>query len=447
MTIKEDWLRVHHCFDPLVPAGDSEHRDMQRVERPYSPLGAINEALEFPAGFRRELIVGAKGSGKTTELMALIGRARGFRPLLVDVHGHFDNQRGDATALDRLQPWEVLVVIALAVYRYGPEVLGHTWSQDLSNQLAGAIGSLTDTAVGTVADANVNLPGLATDIAITVVEDLVPGSRLAVRALKALGDNVSARLPLGTQNRRAQAQLDEQDSSVKQLLDASNRMLTELNVEFHAPILLLVDGVDREKDGALSRRLFEESTLFARLLCHQVLTADVSLLRVRNVRGGWTPRFLGNVPVLAPESPLEPAARCDFFVELWNRRALDAEFSVDLMQPALVRRLAWASGGSIRDFSEMVRDIARLGWSQECPADLAHIDQVVDEWRRRWEHGLNSAELTTLREVLQSRRLPGDEIDQRLLALRCIVAWPNETVWYFPHPLLLLRMLSSPAHG
>lgn len=71
------------------------------------------------------------------------------------------------------------------------------------------------------------------------------------------------------------------------------------------------------------------------------------------------------------------------------------------------------------------------------------IAAEIDTWRRRWEADVNAATVDLLRRVFTARDLVGDEREPDLLDQRCIVAWPNDSVWYFPHPLLLLRKVST----
>jgi hypothetical protein len=52
-----------------------------------------------------------------------------------------------------------------------------------------------------------------------------------------------------------------------------------------------------------------------------------------------------------------------------------------------------------------------------------------------------------LRSVLAERALTGApenaDLEARLLDERCIVAWPNGSIWHYPHPLLLLEYLKA----
>lgn len=436
MSFKPRWIKVFKSFDPVVPAGDASRPDIVRVERPYTPIAVLARDLAFPEAHRRELIVGAPGSGKSTELLALMRHNTGLRPILVDLREHFQDQRGDVAALDRLRPWEALIVIGLAIYRYGTEHLGHRWSKADTSELCEAIAGPSGST-----PAEIDVAQLASEVAVLAVstgaDAVLPGSGLALRALSAVTNSASARLPLGI---RRDDPLTDQDPRVRRILHIVSRLLVALAKDYGKPILLLVDGVDRA-DAQLSRRLFEDSELLAALPCHQVMTAPLSL-RQRNLRGAWRSHFLGNIPVLDPSSPLDPGPRCSFFVDLWAARAgaTRAEGEPLLTERQIVQ-LAWASGGLIRVFCEMIQGVARAGWLDDTVATSAIVDHEIDQWRRRWEENLHLRDIETLQAVREARQLIGDDHELALLDQRCIVAWPNDSRWYYPHPLLLLKLL------
>lgn len=328
MSLRPTWHALYPAFDPLVPAGG----DVVRVERPYTPLGEVLRKLDFPIGKQRELIVGAAGSGKTTELRAMQAGARGLQSVQFDVHQHF-HDRGDPTALERLQAWELLLLVGLAVYRFGQEGLGHTWSAARPRTLTEAIATATAKT-----PASVDLTGLLAEVAVlTSSASPIPGVAPAVRALTSVLSHFTADLELAAPTRNDRS---DGDPRVQGLVLAINGLLVELFERFRLHTLLLIDGVDRGSQE-LARRLFERSTLLAQLEAHVVMTAPLSL-RHRNLNG-WTSHFLGNVPVLSPDEPLIPAGRTDFFRMLWHDRAGQHH---RIISDDLIDRLAWASGVS-----------------------------------------------------------------------------------------------------
>lgn len=432
MSKREGWQQVFGAFDPLTPAGTEDRPELVRLERPYSPLEELAERLGFPEGLVKALVVGAPGAGKSTELLALLQRRLNVRPVLIDLHEHF-RQRGDAAAMDRLAPWEVLVVVALGLYRVGIERWGHTWSGERQRALRDAI------ARPTGLPAEVDLAALASEVALLAGE-LVTGGRWVFTALRAAATSLSLKMPLAASRAERPDPLTDQDERVKALLHVVSGLLEDLREGLGERVLLAVDGVDRGPPE-LARRLFEESQTLAELPCHVVMTAPLGLRR-RNLRG-WTWHLLANVPVLERARPLEPSNGCVFFAELWSRRCRASKVDEALLAPDLVLRLGWASGGIVRVFCEMIQDVARRGWAADGPADGAMVDAVIDVWRRRWEDGITAADVKVLAAVAARGELQGHADEARLIDERCLVAWPNQSAWYHPHPLLMLRKVAA----
>jgi len=78
----------------------------------------------------------------------------------------------------------------------------------------------------------------------------------------------------------------------------------------------------------------------------------------------------------------------------------------------------------------------------------AIVDRVLREARADKEYFMSDREISLLEAVINdpAYRLPGDPIALELLAQRRLLAYPNETTWYFPHPLLTLALL-EPGRG
>lgn len=101
------WAELYERFDPEKPAFDRAWR----VERKYSPAKELARELARPmGGHKRFMVLGGLGSGKSTELYGIAeDRSREGLVVFVELVRHFEKRVGDAAALDRVQPWEVLL--------------------------------------------------------------------------------------------------------------------------------------------------------------------------------------------------------------------------------------------------------------------------------------------------------------------------------------------------
>jgi len=425
--------RVHPRLDPLKPAGDPSEPTVKRVDRPHSPLEELVRDLGRPFGLRKELVCGPPGSGKSTELLALVARVQHRHlVLMLDLRAHFEHQRGDAAALNRLQTWEVLSVIGLALYRYGEE-LGLAWETEHTEALAAGLKGPAKV------DITLDVGGLAKEIALLVSALAIgPAAEAGLKTVAAVAGNISAKLPLGLDD--PTRRLPDQDEQVQHLRAAVTLLGQALQDHFHRKLLVVVDGIDRG-DTDLARRLFEESRLLATLPWHQIYCAPQSL-RKRNV-SGFDARPICSLPVRKKEDPWAYGGGIAFFRALWRSRAESAGVPLGLLPTDCLDRLAWASGGFVRQFLEMAIDALELAWDDDTCVTTDHVNAVEDRWRRRWEEDLGSTRKAALKDVLEHRVHDDSSLQLELIDQRCIVAYPNDSIWYSPHPLLLIHFVAT----
>lgn len=222
---------------------------------------------------------------------------------------------GDARALDSLEPWEVCVLVGLAVVRGAQEGVGVRWPERLTNalerswaallppgsaptmqvgKLVSTLGVLVSTAAGT---------GAVLSEAVKVVS--------AVRWDRRIG--------------RRQSRPTDQDPRVRAVIDAVHAILEAAARLTGKRVLVLLDGLDRVRDPSCASGLCIESALLAQLPCAVVATApfvmrfDTALHTVR----GFEKHILVNEPVLDRAHPTDPArlgVGLAFFERLFESR-------------------------------------------------------------------------------------------------------------------------------
>ncbi|MCB9760705.1 MAG: hypothetical protein H6739_12760 [Alphaproteobacteria bacterium] len=416
MIPRELWQTLYERFDPEAPAADPA----RRAERPFSPAPELLKALERPFGDKRFLLIGTRGTGKTTELLR-VAEAREAQDLVVmlDVHTHFQRTVADLFALQRVQPWEILFLVGLAIYGTAARA-GHRWSGAQTRALAESWRRLSKAA------------------------DAIEIERLA--AVVATGpDDAAARwdLPLGLPQ---QPRAMDQDDSVQSLLGAVNALLHDLRGTTGRGVLLVVDGLDRLTRPETVAGLFLESALLGRLDAPTLVTGPVTLWRqgwLSRVRH-FSPRRIPNAPVMDQEHPNEPGAGVDFLLEVFARRVVDLPGGPECIAEGELRRLAWHSGGLLRDYARLIREIAEDAWDRELErADRQAVERAIDTLRRRVEGGLNRRHIALLQEVADDPRhkLPDDDKVSELLDNHWLLPYSNGSDWYMPHPLLSLRQV------
>ncbi len=450
MSSRDLWKTLYERFDPELPP-----RMEWRAPRPHSPAKRIGETLDRPFGTPLILLMGTVGTGKTTELLR-VAEAREERELVVflDLARHFAEVVKDPHALDRIDAWEVCFLAGLAlVARFrarlnaelDPEMvkqLGFAW-QKLAVSIGAPNPQLDMTSFATDA-----LGWGATLATTALVGPVGEGVSKGFEFLKLLADSVrNWTLPLG----RGKQAPPDQERHVQELLGAINLLVGEVQSK-HRRVLFVIDGLDRIRDLERAKALFVESQLLSLLTCPVVVCGPFALRHhpaTAGVRGFKTERLV-NEPVLDHAHPERHGPGVNFFRELYAQRVKDlGEQARGLVSHDLLGELAYRSGGRSRDFVRFIRSLAEVGWDQDAPtATPEMVKQVLDEWRMRQETGLHKGHIQLLEEVAKDPQhvLPQDDLAYELLDYQHLLPFPNESEWYYPHPLLTMhRVRTSPA--
>jgi hypothetical protein len=199
--------------------------------------------------------------------------------------------------------------------------------------------------------------------------------------------------------------------------------------------------------------------MLGELDCDALVTAPLMLMRRQGQSvDHFILKDLNNIPVLDRKAPGSPGPGLAFFRELVDKRVAwiskilaSAGHSIpkESFPAAIVDQLAYYSGGLAREFINLVRlaAIEALDGGVECLDDEI-LRRTLREARTRKEYYMTKAEIDLLEAVMldPDRGLPGDELALDLLQQRRLLAYPNETTWYYPHPLLTLALL-KPERG
>jgi hypothetical protein len=430
------WAELYERFDPEKPAFDRAWR----VEREYSPAKEIASELARPmGGHKRFMILGGLGSGKSTELYGIAEeRSREGPVVFVDLVRHFEERVGDAAALDRVQPWEVLLLIGLAVFRVGEGRLGHHWDKELLERFNAAGKAFEDEPEKGSFDAAQLASAVFVMAGGAVAGPLGAAAGAGLVAIGEAAKSVQWRFKIGIPGREARS---DQDARVQRLLDVVNSLVGELQATYACRLTIFLDGLDRIKTRERIEMLFVESSLLGSIGCDIVLTGPMALhwgsLR-KHVRK-FTTKILTNAPVVDRSNPWSwtpggarhrppPGGGPATHGRPPRRprpRALVAQTGV------LLRRThARARAARTRDLRARVgpqlaecrrgrggashRAHARGNRRRAESAPPRRASRPVDESRRASRRR---------RRWRDARRVPHPPL-------------PNESTWYFPHPLL-----------
>lgn len=444
------WAQLYERFDPEQPATNPAWR----VARTYSPAADVERELARPmGGDKRFMILGGLGSGKSTELYGIAEARSSHGPVVfVDLVRHFQERVGDVAALNRVQPWEVLLLVGLAVFRAGEAKWGHRWSKELRERFDEAGQAFEDPSEPGTFDAG-QLASAVFVLAGGAVSGLAagPAGAAAGAVLAAVGELSKAaswKFKIGIPGRETRS---DQDAHVQRLLEVVNSLIGELQATYACRLTVFLDGLDRIKNPERIQSLFVESSLLASIACDTVLTGPMALhwdsLR-KHVRGFIT-KILTNEPVIDRTDPRSwvPGGRgIQSLLEVFRLRTTHPSvLPSDLVPEPLLRKLAYYSGGRMREFVRLIRELAGPAWDRSLPqADDDVVEQAIERMREETEAGLTRKHLQLLRDIQTNPdELPDDPVVAEMLDVCLILPYPNQSEWYFPHPLLLKVKLRS----
>lgn len=459
------WSDIYRVFDPAEPASDPSVRAPRNPD--YNTVAKMGALLRNQVEQRRFIVAGPIGSGKTTELLH-VTRQLSTRRLVVymDLWENLSSDRVNAQeAFNNLQTWELLGLLGLALVKAGQDRWGHPLADEPS-QLGAALSAfqdpddgggatldvaklvkgLTVIAGGLVGATLAGPAGAAAGTTLAAADDSTAETTVAV--LKAVGDAFTWKWKLG---RRDRPRSSDQDAQVQAVLAAVNSIIQSLQDAYNGRIVLVVDGLDRVDDVDAFQSLFVESGLLRSLRCDLVVALHQALVdRFNGCPRQFDRRFvLANVPVADSTRPLQLGPGVGFFHLVAHRRLAGLEHpnSRLVFDSAVLDRLAWCSGGRLRDFMRLVRMLADEAMIEDRRVTDELVERVVNEARKDKERGVNKDQLRLLQEVLDdpSHELPGDDAALELEARQLLLVYPNKSEWYLPHTLLLLHKLKVPA--
>jgi hypothetical protein len=419
------WQEVERRFDPRQPPDPDWWLPRER-----GGLTRLRSYLDQPGETQHFLLAGCPGTGKSTELLRL-ARARTAQDfvVLVDLEAHLRTVAHDPDAIDRLAPWELAVLMALALERAARTAFGDRWPGkemawiDKAMRVAGFRGTTP-------------WPMLASSVELWS-HRTQPGplsSELAHHGPAPF--DVFWDAPVGHDGA-----VDDRDRWVHDVLEGVNRLIRRIAQLARRRVLVIVDGLDHAAGPDLHPRMVRYGQLMARLGAHIVMAVPYSVWSVAasldRVRVRMQPMFPPQVHTRTEPPTLGPGV--SFLGQLFAQRTRGLAGDTPLLAPAQLSEPAYYSGGLLNQFVAMIREVAALtSASGRLWADDASVALVIEEQRGRLAAGLSTAELNLLADVVEDPfgAQGNNTIAQPLYATGRLLPVAGTPPWHMPHPLL-----------
>ncbi len=246
-----------------------------------------------------------------------------------------------------------------------------------------------------------------------------------------------------------QKTVNDQDVAVQSLLTAVNITLRLVaNACPEQRVLIIVDGLDKIHDVDRAKALFVRSNLIAQLDCCLIVACPFALrhdVSLGSSLGFTSVPPLMNEPVMRQDAPQLPGSGIEFFCKLFAERVKDLGEPESMISRPRLEKLAYYSGGRARDFVKLIRVLSELSWDESVDAVTdAIIVETLDSMRRERELGIHRGHIELLQLVMADakHRLPNEPLTQELLRFSLLLPYSDGSEWYYPHPLLLMHLLT-----
>lgn len=439
------WRKTLTALDPWREIQPSEV-DALYASRPYAPHAdlATHLRIKSPATDIKVLFVGARGTGKTTELTRLAHELRDdFCIVQTDLHSGLPEGAGTLALVTLLG---AAAVRAITI-----------WSAPDAD-LALAIGDSPahkrlDQALRRFGDAIPPLAKLVAAVApvVTLIEPttgavMAAGAKLLTTGGETMRQAGPLRRLLTFESFRNRVPLDRLDDA-QEIVSAVNDILAELYVKAGRPPLLMAEGLDKRKVLKEVEEALADAELLRDLAAPVVLTGPVSLRhnpRLRGLPGDFRFSLIYNMPVCHPhrdddtEAPAIDAPGIAVMLDLYHRRRRAAPLPADLISDEILKEAALMSAGIVRHFLEFLHAAGRAAFEADrrviIPADLK---SALHRTRLEMTGYLNANHYNLLGRVLTKGILPASEDAHTLLFENFIACYPNGEAWFRPHELIV----------
>jgi hypothetical protein len=370
--------------------------------------------------YARFLVTGHRGCGKTTELYRL-------KDLLIEKHfavAYFDAEV--ELNLQDLKWWNVLIEM---VWQIDEQLSGPPFSLKIPEELRNNAAEWLARVVTKKTDRTDMEASLTTEFGVSAGLPFFAKAKAAIKAL--VKGSSSTVKEIEREAERRPPQLYE---AVTDLVSHIRRELYEKHG--HSSLVVIIDGLEkiplRQVEGGLTthNNLFVHNGNHLKAPpCHLVYALPLPLLTSEKIGEVFPTRpFIMPMMHVRHRDGKEDKHALNTMAEVVKRRV-----SPELFASGVIKKLALASGGHIRDFLSLVREAAG---EAEAGAQItqAHAKRAIAGLTDLYNRTIQQDFIAPLDYVVQHNELSGGSHDGELVNRLLVLEYRNSETWTALHP-------------
>ncbi|MCB9791400.1 MAG: hypothetical protein H6741_01620 [Alphaproteobacteria bacterium] len=417
----------------------------------------------------RLLLVGARGSGKSTQLhRAATLLSDTAYPVVVDL---------SPALVERMGTLPLIIHAGLAGLAHLTEWAAHGEAKvgmEAIRQAAGEARGLFADAMRAL-DMGANLADSLGDLlaaaSIVLTQVPVPESQIAAAgaaagsaAGKGMGKGflairraTTALRGVGSEDSLATALGQNAVQQARPMLDAVNQIYAALyEANGHRHPVLLMEGMDKAATVGDAFALLKDDALFAELAFPTALTGSIALhmrLEFNNLSDVFKLETVYTQATRQFESTATSRAETlEYFQALVQQRIAHYGVPHDIVADAQLKKLALASSGLTAEFIKLLDDAATFAMTDGARTLRDQdVEQAIFRLRNAIATPLTEAHWSLLQKVMESKEAPEPSdgaLGQELLYRNDILCYRNGRPWYWPHEVLIPYLMErSGKHG
>ena len=421
--------------------------DALYAERPDAPSDRVAQALLLAVEPRDVKIIfcGARGSGKSTELTRVGTLVQeDFAAVQLDVIAALHEGQSSLA---------ILTMIGVGALR-----AVHDWTRpdaDLAWPPPSAIAPLAEALENALSRFGVAAgvlgawvvaaaPALVlhTPEAAAAAAAVGVGSRAAGTVAR-WGSDLMRRLPEVGRGDLGRALDPAKVDDAREVVAAVQAILDALEDVAGRTALLLVDGLDQLDSIDQIKAAVADAHLLSELRTPIVFTGPIQLRHHEHfsgLPGRFRPEVLHNLSVVTHDDNGDVVDGPDITVleRAYARRAQAAGLGASLITPSLLRRLARASSGVVREFFLLIEKAGKAAVEAGRHAIASpDVDAACRAQRHFLQLALNEPRSAMLGRILLSEQMVGGDDGEVLLFGNYVACYQNDNLWFRPHELLV----------